>query len=214
MNPTKPSPTLNALAEGQMVIIIARWVLVLAGLFLILLDIQNVDLNIVKFEIMIILALAVSNFYLVAQVLAKRKTLDAAIYAAGLADLIVITLIIIAQGGYESNVYTFYFPAILAFSVAFPTAVLYLYLGGAVGVYGMIGLADFAVAGIHHTTGPDLQVLIIRLLMLAAVGVCGNYFAQLERNRRQAALQTHLRLLRLDEPEVAAPPMTQPAPTH
>ena len=40
MNTNKPA-TINPLAEGQMVIIIARWVLVLASLFLILVDTKS-----------------------------------------------------------------------------------------------------------------------------------------------------------------------------
>jgi hypothetical protein len=187
-----------------MVVIIARWVLVLAGLVLILLDTVSVSLNVIKFEIAVILALAVSNFFLVAQVLAKRKTLDAVVYGLGLADIAVISLIIIAQGGFESNVYTFYFPAILAFSVAFPSAVLYLFLGGVVGIYGMISLASLFSDG---NVG-DMQVLVIRLLMLVAVGVCGNYFARVESNRRRAAAQSRWVAARLDE-ESALPPTVQ-----
>ena len=182
MKTTKSSQP-NPLAEGQMVIIIARWVLVVAGLVLILLDTASLTLTLIKFEIMVILALAVSNFYLVAQVLTKRKTLEVIVYGLGLIDIVVVTAIIIAQGGFESNVYTFYFPAILAFSVAFPTAMLCLFLGGTVGVYGFVCLLDADVAF------GDLQTLAIRLLMLAAVGVVGNYFARLERDHRRAALQ-------------------------
>lgn len=182
---TNKSTSLNPLAESQMVIIVARWVLVLSGLFLTLCDTQSVSMNTIRFEIMVILLLAVSNFYLVAQVLTKRRTLDFVLYGMGIADLAVITLIIIAQKGFASNVYTFYFPAMLAFSVVFPTIELYMFLCATVGVYGFVGLLTLQ-------TTDDLQTLVIRLLMLAAVAVCGNYFARIERNRHKVALQNQL----------------------
>lgn len=203
MKTTKPST--DSLAEGQMVVITARWVLVLAGLVLILLDTASVSLTVIKFEIAVVLALAVSNFFLVAQVLAKRRTLDAVIYGLGLADVAVISLIIIAQGGFESNVYTFYYPAILAFSVAFPSVVLYLFLSGVAGLYGMIGLVSLFSDG---SVG-DLQVLVIRLLMLVAVGVCGNYFARVESTRRRAAAQSRFVVERLNEESALPSPVQQ-----
>ena len=185
MSTNKSTPNVSPLAEGQMVIIVARWILVLSGLFLVLCDTQSVPMNTIRFEIMVILLLAVSNFYLVAQVLTKRRTLDAVLYGMGIADLAVITLIIVAQQGFASNVYTFYFPAMLAFSVVFPTVELYVFLCGTVGVYGFIGLVTLQ-------TTDDFQTLVIRLLMLAAVAVCGNYFARIERNRRHVTLQNQL----------------------
>jgi hypothetical protein len=181
MNTNKPTPV-NPLAEGQMVIIVARWVLVLTSLFLILADAESVSFNIIRFEIMAVLLLAVSNFFLIAQLLTKRKVLDMLIYGMSLADLAVISLVIAGQGGFSSNVYTFYFPALLAFSVAFPTLELYLFLGTTVSVYSLIGLLT-----IHSVD--DFQTLIIRLLMFTAIAVCGNYFARIERNRYNAALQ-------------------------
>jgi len=179
------SNLINPLAEGQIVIIVARWVLVLASLFLILLDAQTANKTVFRFELSVVLLLAVSNFYLVAQVLTKRRTLSAVVYGMGLADLIVITLIVIAQGGFHSNAFTFYFPAMLAFSLAFPAAILSLYIGLTIGVYGLICLLDFSL------TTSDYQTLIIRLLMLIAVAVCGSYFASLEK-RRQEVLESQV----------------------
>jgi hypothetical protein len=181
----KTSSDVSPLADGQMIIIIARWILVFSGLFLTLCDTQSVSMLTIRFEILVILLLAVSNFYLVAQVLTKRHTLDLVFYGMGIADLAVITLIILVQNGFQSNVYTFYFPAMLAFSVVFPTIELYAFLGATVGTYGLIGLLTLQ-------TTDDFQTLIIRLLMLSAVAVCGNYFARIERNRRKVALQNQL----------------------
>lgn len=214
MKSSRPSSLFDPLAEGQMVIVIARWVLVLAGLILILLDTQNptqtVSFNVVRFEILVILLLAMSNFYFVAQMLTKRKALKAAVYGASAADLGVITLIIIAQGGFQSNVYTFYFPAILALSVAFATPTLYMFMGGVAGVYGVVGLTTLFFWS--DTFAADLQALVIRLLMIAAVGVCGNYFARVEHQRMQARLQQNARLRGHGDPQAGAQsPAQQPS---
>ena len=105
MSQSKPlSSYLDDLAQGQSVIVIARWVLALAGIFLILLD-PDPLFNKVRFQIMIILGLAVSNFYLSAQILMKKRTLESVIYGASLADLGVITAIVISQGGFLSLIH-------------------------------------------------------------------------------------------------------------
>lgn len=184
MSTNKFTP-LNPMSESQMVIIIARWVLVLSGLFLVLCDTKSVSMNTIRFEIMVILLLAVSNFYLVAQVLTKKPAMKAVLYGMGIIDIAVITFIIVAQKGFDSNAYTFYFPAMLAFSVVFPTVELGIFMSGTVIAYGFIGLLTLQ-------SPDDFQTLIIRLLMLGAVAVCGNYFSRLERSRHTAALQNQL----------------------
>jgi hypothetical protein len=207
MNTTKPA-TINPLAEGQMVIIVARFVLVLACLFLILMDQKSVSFNVIRFEIMVVLLLAVSNFFLVAQVLTKRKTLDLILYGMSIADLAVITIVIIVQGGFKSDVYTFYFPAMLAFALAFPMLELYVFLGGTVFLYSFISL--FTLNSVD-----DIQTLLVRVLMLTAVAVCANHFAQIERNRRNTALRNHYAAQQLAQGESQpASPVMSPLPAH
>lgn len=180
--PSKPrsSPTDPALAEGQKVIVTARWILVLAGLLLILLTPGT--LGQLRVQVLVLLGLAVANFYLCAQIFMRRPTMEPVMYAASLADLIVIALILISQGGFDSGTFVFFFPALLAISVAFPGPMLFLFTGGAMTMYAMIGLFTLPATG-------DMQLLVIRLLMLAAVAVCGYKYSRIERNRRQAALE-------------------------
>ncbi len=207
MNTNKPA-TVNPLAEGQMVIIIARWVLVVTSLFLILADTKSVTFNTIRLEIMVVLLLAVSNFYLVAQVLTKRKTLDMVIYGVSLADLAVISIVVAIQGGFSSNVYTFYFPAMLAFSLAFPMLELCLYFGATIGIYSLICLFT-----LHNID--DIQTLLVRVLVLTAIAVCGNHFAEIERNRRNAILRNHFVAQQLEENETGpASPVMPPLATH
>ncbi len=196
INPNKPV-TINPLAEGQMVIIIARFVLVLACLFLILMDAKGaktVTFNTTRFEIMVVLGLAVSNFFLVAQILTNRKTNEMILYLMSLADLAVISIVIVVQGGFTSGVYTFYFPAMLAFALAFPMLELYLFLGGTVCLYSFICI--FTLNSVD-----DIQTLLVRLLMLVAVAVCANHFANIERNRRNVILRNHFAAQQLAQGE-------------
>jgi|GEM_PF-3359657 len=197
MNTNKPA-TSNPLSEGQMVIIIARFVLVVMCLFLILVDAKNtqtVSFGVTRFEIMVVMLLAVSNFFLVSQVLTKRKINELVLYGMSLADLGVISVVIIAQGGFQSDVYTFYFPAMLAFALAFPMLELYLFLGGTICLYSFISL--FTLSHVD-----DIQTLLVRILMLAGVAICANHFAELERSRRNALLRNQLVAQQLSHTDV------------
>ena len=102
---------------GQMVIIAAIWVLVASGLFLALWSPTSVVH--LRVLIVVILGLSIANFYLHTQVLQRRPALVSVVYGASAVDLISISVIILALGGFDAPHYVFYFPAILAFSVAF-----------------------------------------------------------------------------------------------
>jgi hypothetical protein len=207
---TKPA-VVSPLVEGQMVIIVARFVLIVACFILILADAKSgsaaVKFIVTRFEIMVVLLLAVSNFYLVSQVLTKRKTPDIILYGMSLADIAVISVVIIAQGGFSSGTYIFYFPAMLAFALAFPMMELYLFLGGTISLYGFICLTTL------QGNVDNLESLLVRLLMLTAVAVCGNHFAQIERNRRNVILGNHF-AAQQPQPQVepSAPVLTQQTP--
>src|SRR5919202_1983654 len=114
-----------------------------------------------RVQIFVILVLAVANFYLHAQVLRRRPILDTVAYGASAADVGIITLLVLANGGFGSNLYIFYFPAILAFSVAFSTTMTFAFAGGAMALYALVGLATM-----DGMTDANLQTLVTRLIML------------------------------------------------
>jgi hypothetical protein len=181
--------TLDDLAHGQVVIVTARWIMVLAGLLFALWNPSPIGQ--LRIQLIVILLIAVGNFYLHAQLLMRKPTLGIVAYGASAADIAAITFLIVLSDGFASNAFTFYFPAVLAFSVAFSTwrtftftgTVLLLYtLGGLVKLFWTIRLS-IALSAIEA----DLQVVIVRLLMLAAVATCGNLYWRIERERRRAA---------------------------
>src|SRR5687768_17094339 len=97
----KAAPAVSEdVGSGQIVIISARWVLVLAGLLLTLC--QPGTLAELRVHIVALLLLAVGNFYLHAQVLMRRQLPDLAVYAASVADIAVISLLAFSQGGAAS----------------------------------------------------------------------------------------------------------------
>ena len=167
----------SATAQGQMILVVARWVLVIAGLALVLWNSGPIDT--LRFKILFLLLLAGGNFYLGAQVLRRRPMANWIVYAASLADILIISLIIISEGGFDSNTYIFYYPAILAISVAFPVIGTALYAAGAVTIYGLISLVSMS------WNEGNFQVLVTRILMIVAVAVIGALYRQMENKRNQ-----------------------------
>lgn len=164
-------------ADGQRVIVTARWVLVLSGLVLALWDPGPIGQ--IRLQILALLLLAVGNFYLHAQLLMRRPAINAVAYGASAADIAVITLLIATQGGFASSLYIFFFPALLAFSVAFPTSRTVGFASAVVVLYASISLFT---AGSEQ----DVRSIILRLLMLSSVAVCGNMYRRIQDGRRGA----------------------------
>ncbi|MFQ5941965.1 MAG: hypothetical protein ACE5JF_00250 [Anaerolineales bacterium] len=175
------------LMYGQSVIVSARWILVISGLFLALWN--PGPMSELRIQILFILLLAVANFYLQAQLLMRKPANSGVVYFASAADLVVVSVMIILGGGFESNIYVFYFPAMLALSVAFSPAATLLFAGGAASFYAFISLGSALFGDI------DFQVLIARLIMMTAVAVCGQIYWRIERDRRGAAVKARKRLI-------------------
>ena len=189
------------LAYGQTVLVWARWILIGTGLLLSFWSPQS--LTTLQIQLAAIIALAFGNFYLHVQLLRGHPALDTVVYGASAADIAVITALVLVQGGYPSPVFIFYFAAIVGISVAFPTWMTAGYTAIVIGIYGIICLAT--------APGDEYPAVFTRLLMIAAIAVCGNLFARSESNRRTDAIRIHDELLDEVEQEIATPPATQPA---
>ena len=182
------------LAYGQTVLVWARWILIGTGLLLSFWSPK--DLTTLQVQLAAIIALAFGNFYLHVQLLRGHPALDNVVYAASLADITVVTALVLVQTGYASPVFIFYFAAIVGISVAFPTWITVGYTGLVIGAYGIICAA---------TAPPtDMPAVFTRLLMVAAVALCGNVFARSEAKRRADAIRIHAEML--DEAEQTTTP--------
>ena len=162
------------LAHGQMVIIAARWILVTVGLVLALWNPEQ--MGELQVSILLILGLAAANFFLHSRVLTGQPVSPQVVYLASAADIAVISLVLMVGGGFDTIPYVFYFPALLALSVAFPTRMTALFAGSTIAIYGLVSVAT-AGAG-------EASTVFTQTLMLAAVAVCGNVYWRVERDRR------------------------------
>lgn len=182
------------LAYGQTVLVWARWILIGTGLLLSFWNPQ--DLTMLQVQLAAIIALAFGNFYLHVQLLRGHPAIDNVVYAASLADITVVTALVLVQGGYPSPVFIFYVAAIVGISVAFPTWMTAGYTAIVVGTYGIICLVTAPLE--------DYPAVFTRLLMIAAVALCGNVFARSEAKRRADAIRIHTEMLdELERSEVA-----------
>lgn len=188
------------LAFGQTVLVWARWILIGTGLLLSFWS--PTDLLTLQVQLAAIIALAFGNFYLHVQLLRGHPAIDRVVYGASLADICVVTSLVIVQGGFASPVFIFYFAAVVGISVAFPTYLTAGYTGLVIGAYGLISLSTAST--------DDYPAVFTRLLMVAAIAVCGNLFARNESHRRADAIRIHQELL--DEMEQGSPGQPQPQP--
>ncbi len=166
------------LSHGQVVIVTARWILVGAGLVLALWNPEAIGA--LRIQVLVLLLIAVGNFFLHAQLLRRKFAIDAVAYAASAADLAVITLLVASQSGFESNLFVFYFPAVLAYSVAFRRELTAAYTLATVAAYALISFASFGL----DLSGNDVQTLALRIIMISAVAICGSLYQKIESERR------------------------------
>jgi hypothetical protein len=181
------------LVFGQTVLVWARWILIGTGLVLSFWTPR--DLLTLQVQLAAIVALAFGNFYLHVQLLRGHAAVDKVVYAASLADICVVTALVLVQGGYISPVFIFYFAAVVGISVAFPTVLTAGYTLLVIGIYGVVCLAT--------ASSGDYPAVFTRLLMIGAIAVCGNLFARNEAHRRAEAIRIHQELL--DETEQGSP---------
>ena len=160
---------------GQKVLVVARWILVVSGLLLAL--INPVVLGEVKIQVGLILTLAVANFFLHVQLVRKQPSLPWVAYLSSAVDIFAITLMVMTSDGGASSLYVFYFPALFAISVAFrPRAGLVL-SGAAIGMYSLIAST--------HMGDDGGAFVVARIVMMAAVVVCGMVYRKIEGDRRR-----------------------------
>jgi hypothetical protein len=165
------------LDHGQIVVVTARWTMIVVGLALSIVY-PTATVSDLRVQVSLILGLAIANFYLHAQLIRRRPIPRWTAFVASAADLVVISLLLIPQGGFSSYRYVLYFPALLALSVAFEPVVTLAYATATVVVYTCIVLAT------AHALGADGPIIVERLLMLAAVASCGAVYWRIERDRR------------------------------
>ena len=173
--------------SGLPVIIYARWVLVVAGLGLTLWNSNSfVEAQV---SVLIILGLAVGNFFLQVEVNRKRPIPTWIVYGASLVDIGAISGVLALMNVFPSSTFVFYMPALLALSVTFSTFNTAKYTVGALAAYLIVSIAP-----INDSNGGSVAAtsLLIHSLVLVAVPFCGNVYWRLEKARRTQEIHTDL----------------------
>ena len=165
------------LDHGQAVIVTARWLLIVVGLFLLVVE-PTSSVGELRVQIALLLLLGLVNFVLLARLLRGRPVPPPVAYAASGFDLVVVTILVLSQSG-DSPTFVLYFPALVALSVAFEPMVMIGYALATAGVYGLIALNRLSV-GVD--TGP---IVMTRVLMLSGVAFCGGVYWFVEHDRRR-----------------------------
>ena len=173
--------------SGLPVIIYARWVLVVAGFGL---TIWNPpDAAELRIAVLIILGLAVGNFFLSVEVNRERPIRTWIVYAASIVDIVAISGVLLLANAFPSSTYVFYMPALLALSVTFSTFTTAKYTVAALAAYLLLSIAPINDNNAGTVDGTNL---IVHALVLVAVPFCGGVYWRLEKKRRAQEIQADL----------------------
>jgi len=172
---------------GLPVIIYARWVLVVAGLGLTLWNASNfVEAQV---SVLIIMGLAIGNFFLQVEVGRKGTIPKYVVYGASVVDIAAISGVLVMSNVFPASTYVFYMPALLALSVTFSTANTAKFTVAALFAYSLLAIAPFNDSGGGKVM---TTALLMHAIILVAVPFCGNVYWRLERSRRVSEIETDL----------------------
>jgi hypothetical protein len=173
------------LRYGLIVIIWARWSIVIFAFILRLYRATEVSMLIVT--IIGLLAVALLNFALHIRILSKQAVPAKWVYLASIADLFLISLITGLEGGLHTHIFLYYYPAVLGFALVFPGKITTWLTIGVMVLYSGICLL-FSDPALRFDG--DEAILIFRLMSLLGVSVVGNRYRFVEGLRRAKAAET------------------------
>ena len=173
------------LRYGLIVIIWARWSIVIFAFILRLYRATEIPMLVIT--IIGLLAVALINFALHVRILSKQAPKIRWVYLASIADMCLISLITGLEGGLNTHIFLYYYPAVLGFALVFPGKITtWLTIGVMVLYY---GICLFFSEPPMKFDG-DEAILIFRLMSLLGVAVVGNRYRFVEGQRRAKAAET------------------------
>jgi hypothetical protein len=169
---------------GQIVIIVARWFLIVGGVGLALWSARSIaDVTV---PIVGMAVLTAMNFFLHGRYLMKEPVNQRLVYLSSAIDLGMIIAVVLfwsqaGGSGFENSFFVFLYPSLLAFALVFPPRIALTYAVAAVLVYTAVVLpgADLGTVGVQKS-------LVERLVTLLAAAGLGTYFWRIQRGRRDA----------------------------
>ena len=164
---------------GQSVILWARWSVIVAGIVLVLWTSTNVAL--LTRTMPFFLVLMAVNFFLHGRYVMGSPLNRLVVMAASAVDLILITAIVIfwpGTPGLKNEFFVLYFPVVFAFALVFTRKIEATYTALAIAAY---AAACFLTGTVQ--TEYDYKVLVMRAIVIAALGFLGNYYFRIQRDR-------------------------------
>ena len=164
---------------GQSVILWARWSVIVAGTVLVLWT--STDVALLTRTMPFFLVLMGVNFFLHGRYVMGSPLNRTAVTVASAVDLILITAIVVfwpGTPGLNNQFFVLYFPVVFAFALVFTRKVEAAYTALACVAY---TAACFVTGTVHDEA--DLKILVMRLIVIAALGFLGNYYFRIQRDR-------------------------------
>jgi hypothetical protein len=166
---------------GQVVIIWARWFVILAAAILALWS-SNDTGDLARRAFMVIGLMGV-NFFLHGRSLMEKPANRTLLIATSAIDLALIGSMVAFWGdhGVRNQLYVLYYPVIFAFALVFASRVTAVYATIAIASYAVLCLiADPGLAG----SGEDAKAFAMRVITMAATAALGTYYWRIQRGRR------------------------------
>jgi hypothetical protein len=168
---------------GQVVIIWARWFVILAAAILALWSSDDTG-ELAKRAVMVVGLMSV-NFFLHGRSLMERPANQALLLATSLIDLAIVGSMVAWWGedGVKSELYVLYYPLLFAFALVFAQRLTAIYAVVAIASYvGICLLADPSIV----TSSIDAKAVVMRAITLSATAALGSYYWRIQRKRRTA----------------------------
>ena len=166
---------------GQTVIMWARWSVIVTGIVLVLWTSTNVAL--LTQTMPFFLVLMAVNFFLHGRYVMGSPLNRVVVSVASVIDLILITAIVVlwpGSHGLHNQSYVLYFPVVFAFALVFTRRYEVVYTVLAIVLY---VCACVLTGTVPFDLGSDDKVLVMRVIVIAAMGFLGNYYFRIQRDR-------------------------------
>ena len=166
---------------GQSVILWARWSVIVAGIVLVLWT--STDIGLLTRTMPFFLVLMGINFFLHGRYVTGSPLNRAAVTAASVVDLVLITAIVVlwpGSHGLKNQFFVLYFPVVFAFALVFTRKIEAAYTVLAIVLYA--GACVFT-GTVPFDLGDQDKLIVMRVIVIAAMGFLGNYYFRIQRDR-------------------------------
>ena len=166
---------------GQMVLIWARWFVILAAAILTIWGADSTGE--LTGRVLVLVALMGLNFFLHGRTMMDRPANSQLLIASSVIDLAIIGVIIAAwqQDGFSSPYFVLYYPVIFAFALVFPPRLTAIFALLAIVTYILLCL----ITGPSIFDTDNAKTMVERIITLGAIAGLGTYYWRIQRDRRR-----------------------------